>query len=197
MKDEKVTKKRTRKIKKESTPKKVTTKKDKTIKNTKPKKIKKESKIFTVDNILKLIFILLLILVIILGIMVFNKSKQTKKTKTANIAIPVYETSSQSSVTINAENLEKEYIIKVTNYKNNEINKTELKYNLNIINNTSSDVIVTKNNSSTNLMTDKKTTTIKEEKLQSNTKEDIYYHISVSNKDKIKNKENIIVQIES
>ena len=129
--------------------------------------------------------------------MVIKKSRQTKKNKTANIVVPIYETSSQSSVTINADNLEKEYVIKITNYKNNEINKTDMNYNLNIINNTSSNIIVTKNNSSTNLITNQKKTIVKDEKLESNTKDDIYYHISVTDKSKIKNKENIIVQIES
>lgn len=156
-----------------------------------------KKKILTTENILKFIFGLLLFVVIVLGIVVVKKSKEEKKIKNANIVIPIIEATQQSIVQINAENLEDKYIIRVSNYKDNKINKDVLEYSVNIINNTSSDVIVTKNDNNKNLMIDKNNTIIQKEQLKSNVKEDVFYYISVKNKNSIKNKENIIVKVES
>ena len=156
-----------------------------------------KKKVLTTENILKFIFGLLLFVVIVLGIVVVKKSKEEKKIKNANIVIPIIEATQQSVVQINAENLEDKYIIRVSNYKDNKINKDVLEYSVNIINNTSSDVIVTKNDNNKNLMIDKNNTIIQKEQLKSNVKEDVFYYISVKNKNSIKNKENIIVKVES
>lgn len=156
-----------------------------------------KKKVLTTENILKFIFGLLLFVVIVLGIVVVKKSKEEKKIKNANIVIPIIEATQQSIVQINAENLEDKYIIRVSNYKDNKINKDVLDYSVNIINNTSSDVIVTKNDNNKNLMIDKNNTIIQKEQLKSNVKEDVFYYISVKNKNSIKNKENIIVKVES
>ena len=156
-----------------------------------------KKKVLTTENILKFIFGLLLFVVIVLGIVVVKKSKEEKKIKNANIVIPIIEANQQSVVQINAENLEDKYIIRVSNYKDNKINKDVLEYSVNIINNTSSDVIVTKNDNNKNLMIDKNNTIIQKEQLKSNVKEDVFYYISVKNKNSIKNKENIIVKVES
>ncbi len=156
-----------------------------------------KKKVLTTENILKFIFGLLLFVVIVLGIVVVKKSKEEKKIKNANIVIPIIEATQQSIVQINAENLEDKYIIRVSNYKDNKINKDVLEYSVNIINNTSSDVIVTKNDNNKNLMIDKNNTIIQKEQLKSNVKEDVFYYISVKNKNSIKNKENIIVKVES
>ena len=156
-----------------------------------------KKKVLTTENILKFIFGLLLFVVIVLGIVVVKKSKEEKKIKNANIVIPIIEATQQSIVQINAENLEDKYIIRVSNYKDNKINKDVLEYSVNIINNTSSDVIVTKNYNNKNLMIDKNNTIIQKEQLKSNVKEDVFYYISVKNKNSIKNKENIIVKVES
>lgn len=156
-----------------------------------------KKKVLTTENILKFIFGLLLFVVIVLGIVVVKKSKEEKKIKNANIVIPIIEATQQSIVQINAENLEDKYIIRVSNYKDNKINKDVLEYSVNIINNTSSDVIVTKNDNNKNLMIDKNNTIIQKEQLKSNVKEDVFYYISVKNKNSIKNKEKIIVKVES
>ena len=156
-----------------------------------------KKKVLTTENILKFIFGLLLFVVIVLSIVVVKKSKEEKKIKNANIVIPIIEATQQSIVQINAENLEDKYIIRVSNYKDNKINKDVLEYSVNIINNTSSDVIVTKNDNNKNLMIDKNNTIIQKEQLKSNVKEDVFYYISVKNKNIIKNKENIIVKVES
>lgn len=158
---------------------------------------KKKKKKIDSNFILCIVFVLLLILVIILSIMVASKEKESKKKESANIVIPVYDENNQSSVTINAINLDKDYVIKVTNYKKNSINKKSLKYNIDVVNATSTNVVVKKGKNGSNLMTNKKETVIKDEVLQPNKKENIYYHVSVTNKNKVKDKETIVVKINS
>lgn len=160
------------------------------------KKSTKKKTFWTSDNILKLVFYILLVIVVILGIIVFIESKKENKKELANIVVPVQTKGTQSTITINADNLSKDYIIKVTNYRNNKINSKKLQYDVNVINNTSTNIKVTKNSSSNNLMVDNKNTIVKGENLKSTIKEDVYYHISLDD-DNVKNKETIVVRITS
>ena len=209
-KDKKIEKKKTtsRKIpsKKRTTKssnlneKKITSKtsRKRTIKkeNIKKENIKKESN--KVNILLQAIFFILLLVVVVLGILVVKKDNENKNKVVANIVVPVFEKDNQSSITINADALTSDYIVKVTNYKSiDNVNKEEFTYDVSIQNNTSANVIVKKGKNGKNLMNDSKSTIISGEKLKKSVKENVYYYISVDNINKVKSKEKILFKIVS
>ena len=157
---------------------------------------KKESN--KVNILLQAIFFILLIVVVVLGILVVKKDNENKNKVVANIVVPVFEKDNQSSITINAETLTSDYIVKVTNYKSiDNINKEEFAYDVSVQNDTSANVIVKKGKNGKNLMKDSKSTIISGEKLKKSVKEDVYYYISVDDINKVKSKEKILFKIVS
>ena len=164
--------------------------------NIKKENIKKESN--KVNILLQAIFFILLIVVVVLGILVVKKDNESKNKVVANIVVPVFEKDNQSSITINADALTSDYIVKVTNYKSiDNVNKEEFTYDVSIQNNTSANVIVKKGKNGKNLMIDSKSTIISGEKLKKSVKENVYYYISVDNINKVKSKEKILFKIVS
>ena len=164
--------------------------------NIKKENIKKESN--KVNILLQAIFFILLIVVVVLGILVVKKDNENKNKVVANIVVPVFEKDNQSSITINADALTSDYIVKVTNYKSiDNVNKEEFTYDVSIQNNTSANVIVKKGKNGKNLMNDSKSTIISGEKLKKSVKENVYYYISVDNINKVKSKEKILFKIVS
>ena len=164
--------------------------------NIKKENIKKESN--KVNILLQAIFFILLIVVVVLGILVVKKNNENKNKVVANIVVPVFEKDNQSSITINADALTSDYIVKVTNYKSiDNVNKEEFTYDVSIQNNTSANVIVKKGKNGKNLMKDSKSTIISGEKLKKSVKENVYYYISVDNINKVKSKEKILFKIVS
>lgn len=162
----------------------------------KKENIKKESN--KVNILLQAIFFILLIVVVVLGILVVKKDNENKNKVVANIVVPVFEKDNQSSITINADALTSDYIVKVTNYKSiDNVNKEEFTYDVSIQNNTSANVIVKKGKNGKNLMKDSKSTIISGEKLKKSVKENIYYYISVDDINKVKSKEKILFKIVS
>ena len=162
--------------------------------NIKKENIKKESN--KVNILLQAIFFILLLVVVVLGILVVKKNNENKNKVVANIVVPVFEKDNQSSITINADALTSDYIVKVTNYKSiDNVNKEEFTYDVSIQNNTSANVIVKKGKNGKNLMKDSKSTIISGEKLKKSVKENVYYYISVDNINKVKSKEKILFKI--
>ena len=162
--------------------------------NIKKENIKKESN--KVNILLQAIFFILLIVVVVLGILVVKKDNENKNKVVANIVVPVFEKDNQSSITINADALTSDYIVKVTNYKSiDNVNKEEFTYDVSIQNNTSANVIVKKGKDGNNLMKDSKSTIISGEKLKKSVKENVYYYISVDDINKVKSKEKILFKI--
>ena len=162
--------------------------------NIKKENIKKESN--KVNILLQAIFFILLIVVVVLGILVVKKDNENKNKVVANIAVPVFEKDNQCSITINADALTSDYIVKVTNYKSiDNVNKEEFTYDVSIQNNTSANVIVKKGKNGKNLMKDSRSTIISGEKLKKSVKENVYYYISVDNINKVKSKEKILFKI--
>ena len=160
----------------------------------KKENIKKESD--KVNILLQAIFFILLLIVVVLGILVVKKDNENKNKVVANIVVPVFEKDNQSSITINADALTSDYIVKVTNYKSiDNVNKEEFTYDVSIQNNTSANVIVKKGKNGKNLMKDSKSTIISGEKLKKSVKENVYYYISVDNINKVKSKEKILFKI--
>lgn len=164
--------------------------------NIKKENIKKESN--KVNILLQAIFFILLIVVVVLGILVVKKDNENKNKVVANIVVPVFEKDNQSSITINADALTSDYIVKVTNYKSiDNVNKEEFTYDVSIQNNTSANVVVKKGKNGKNLMKDSKSTIISGEKLKKSVKENVYYYISVDDINKVKSKEKILFKIVS
>lgn len=162
----------------------------------KKENIKKESN--KVNILLQAIFFILLLVVVVLGILVVKKDNENKNKVVANIVVPVFEKDNQSSITINADALTSDYIVKVTNYKSiDNVNKEEFTYDVSIQNNTSANVIVKKGKNGKNLMNDSKSTIISGEKLKKSVKENVYYYISVDDINKVKSKEKILFKIVS
>lgn len=162
----------------------------------KKENIKKESD--KVNILLQAIFFILLLVVVVLGILVVKKNNENKNKVVANIVVPVFEKDNQSSITINADALTSDYIVKVTNYKSiDNVNKEEFTYDVSIQNNTSTNVIVKKGKNGKNLMNDSKSTIISGEKLKKSVKENVYYYISVDDINKVKSKEKILFKIVS
>ena len=160
----------------------------------KKENIKKESN--KVNILLQAIFFILLLVVVVLGILVVKKDNENKNKVVANIVVPVFEKDNQSSITINADALTSDYIVKVTNYKSiDNVNKEEFTYDVSIQNNTSANVIVKKGKDGNNLMKDSKSTIISGEKLKKSVKENVYYYISVDDINKVKSKEKILFKI--
>lgn len=162
--------------------------------NIKKENIKKESN--KVNILLQAIFFILLLIVVVLGILVVKKDNENKNKVVANIVVPVFEKDNQSSITINADALTSDYIVKVTNYKSiDNVNKEEFTYDVSIQNNTSANVIVKKGKDGKNLMKDSKSTIISGEKLKKSVKENVYYYISVDDINEVKSKEKILFKI--
>ena len=162
--------------------------------NIKKENIKKESN--KVNILLQAIFFILLLTVVVLGILVVKKDNENKNKVVANIVVPVFEKDNQSSITINADALTSDYIVKVTNYKSiDNVNKEEFTYDVSIQNNTSANVIVKKGKDGKNLMKDSKSTIISGEKLKKSVKENVYYYISVDDINEVKSKEKILFKI--
>ena len=171
-----------------------------TSKTSRKRTIKKEEKKESnkVNILLQAIFFILLIVVVVLGILVVKKDNENKNKVVANIVVPVFEKDNQSSITINAEALTSDYIVKVTNYKSiDNVNKEEFTYDVSIQNNTSANVIVKKGKDGKNLKKDSKSTIISGEKLKKSVKENVYYYISVDDINKVKSKEKILFKIVS
>ena len=81
-----------------------------------------------------IIFIVLLIVVIALGVLIFQKSKMESNNETANISIPIIKEDSRFAFNINALNLSQtdEYVFKVVNYRDDDINTEDFSYNITI-----------------------------------------------------------------
>lgn len=153
----------------------------------------------TTEKILLIVFILLLILVICLSVMVFKKKKENDEKLAANLVIPVLKAGTEENITLNVDSLvnEEEYILKLTNYRKNEVNKEEIPYTITVENNSDSEIEVTKDYSDYNLMIDQESIIIEDQKLRGDAKQDVFYHIKVTKKSDIKEEDKINIKIAS
>lgn len=189
--------------KKNSTKKKQVTKKAKVAKTktnqTREKTKNKKKSIFTTENILAAVFGILLIVVIVLGVMVFNKSRENKDKVNANLVVPIFEVNAEENVSLNTLALanEDEYVLKITNYKDDKVIAEKVNYSITVENDSKAIVKVTKNKDTEDLMKNQKSTVIENQELKSNAKEDVYYHISITEKNKIDKDDKVNIKIAS
>ena len=146
---------------------------------------------------LTVVFILLLALVIFLLVLCIIKYKESKANAYTNMVIPVYEVNTDYEFSINAKILSEvdEYVFKIVNYKNKEINKEEIPYKIEIKNDTNSIIKVTKDDSKKDLMKNQKETIIDENTLKKDTKENIYYHVKITKINDISKDDLIYIKI--
>lgn len=154
-------------------------------KNKKKKKAFNLKEFFTSETFLKIIFILLLITVIILFIMATNKKKELTNNPSANMVIPIYKDFNDYHFSISAEALAEgeTYTLKITNYRDNKINKENVSYTMTIDNSTSSKIKVLKKDESKNLMTNQNKQLIDGQFAKAKKQEDTYYFIMTSHKE--------------
>lgn len=198
-----------------------TTSKKNTTKKTQPKKItnKKTTKVSTKKTVTKkepieqqnqttasnkisylyLAFVALLAIVVFLGVKVYQASK-IKRVEEANVVVPLLKKDSSYNMSINLEELKKnkEYSIKISNFRQNTVNQEEVDYQILVSNESQAIIKVTKDQDENNLIKNQESTRIEGVSLKAKEKNYSIYHFSViENKDKIKSNDKIDVTIKS
>lgn len=198
-----------------------TTSKKNTTKKTQPKKItnKKTTKVSTKKTVTKkepieqqnqttasnkisylyLAFVALLAIVVFLGVKVYQTSK-IKRVEEANVVVPLLKKDSSYNMSINLEELKKnkEYSIKISNFRQNTVNQEEVDYQILVSNESKAIIKVIKDQDENNLIKNQESTRIEGVSLKAKEKNYSIYHFSViENKDKIKSNDKIDVTIKS
>ena len=189
--EKKTTEKKEVKDEKKTSGKKVEKKSNKSSKKGKESFINK-------DNYLYYIFGFLVVIVIILAILVLifhNKNNYSK----SNVVMPVMNDYVNNEMNIDMVNLVKkgDYSLKITNYRNDTINKKDINYTITVTNSSDANIKVTKDDDNNNLMNNSKIWVINDVALGNNTKNETIYHFSVIDKDKVKKGDTINIKIES
>ena len=140
-----------------------------------------KKKLVLSDIILLLVFGGLIALVIWLVLMVAKKEKDP-----TNIVAPIIEKGSKNEFTVNLDKIEdKKYIIRVVNYRNDIINKNEMDYDIEVINENNVEIEIYKNEIEDNLASiNNKDLFIEKNVLKAEEKQDdVYKIVVVSDKD--------------
>ena len=142
-------------------------------------------------------FGILLVIVIILACFVFLKGNDNNSHK-SNIVFSILEKNTKNSIHLDLEGLEgKEYILKVTNFRDDKLNKEGAEYTITITNETDVEIEVLKNNEGENLMTNQKQTVIKGEKLSTTEKDTVLYYIRITNSEGLIKGDQISIEVDS
>lgn len=195
-KNKKPTTKKETPVKKVEVKEKVELKKEVKLEKTEPKKKAKKA-----DSSMALLiaFCLLLVVVIVLSIVVIQKKHENKNKITANIVIPIVNKEDESAFNINVSELNRkgQYVFRIANYKDKEINQEDLNYTVDIKNSSDSRISVTQHGSDENLMVDQNRTIIAGGKLGKHEKDSLYYVIKILEPGTIKKTDLISVKITS
>lgn len=133
------------------------------------------------EKFLLIIFCIMIFVVLLLSIMVFMKYQKEKKEIHMNMVIPIKKDSTDYHFSISAKALEekKYYYFKVTNYQNDEVSDSLLRYRLNIENSTNSVISFVKEGTLKELMIDQKNTEILGNHFEKNKKEEVIYRVEM------------------
>lgn len=201
--------------KKEDTEKKVTTKKTTPKKTTKKTTTTPEKKVEVIekpkkkkykwypqdqtDLLLVVIFIAFLSLTVFLGFKAKVAKDDLKEHVRANIVIPVLGKGTSSDLSVDVANMkkgqEKEYIFKVSNSKDDNVNPEEVLYNVYFGYDRSISLEVTKNEGTENILAKDKT--IKNNTLQKDEKQEDIYRVKIKAKKNTKNKQLVNISVKS
>lgn len=160
------------------------------------KRIKKKKKKTAADYILLSIFILLLIFVIYLLFRLKDAKKEYDLTKDADFTMPIIETK-LSAVKVDVSNKKKDdvvtYRLNITNYRNDEVNKKDVKYKLYVDPSVKAEYTL-KNSTGKSVLNDKNLTEYI--KLPGKKKKIDVYTLKIKLKEDIKDHKEVIVFIE-
>ncbi len=156
-----------------------------------------KKKIIYSDIILMIVFGLLLALIVYLSLTIFQK-KDDPSNEHANLVIPVLEEKTNNSFSVDLSRLkDKEYIIKVTNFKNNIINTSPLEYTIEISNPSKVKIKLYKNEGSEAIATSSNDLSVKNNKLLPDTQQEDVYKILILETKNISSKDMITIKISS
>ena len=153
------------------------------------------------EQILSITFILLLILVIVLSIIALNLKYEHNSKKDMNLVIPMLEKGANNTFLVDLSKMKKdeikEYKFMITNYKDKQIAKEELEYNIELVNNSESvSIKLYKEKDDKNLLTENKDkNTIKNNKLSKDKKDTDTYYLIMRAKEEPKKEDNISIKI--
>lgn len=151
------------------------------------------------DNALLGTFITLIVLVIVLAAVALNMKNISTNDK-ANIVIPVLEANSESEISVDISDMTKgdtkEYIFKVSNYKNKSVIEEDITYDIGITPSENASIKLYKNSSEKNLI-DENDLLIEDNKLPKNNKTEDEYHLIIEAISNPETKDVITIKINS
>lgn len=152
------------------------------------------------ELILTIVFVVLLIGVIILGIKAISLKKETKDETKENLVMTILDKDTNNEFFVDLSDLKdngiKEYKFTIANYKDKNILNDELKYRIDLINNSTTTIKLYKNKTDNNLLTgDSKTYSISDNKLEKNKKMSDTYYLIIRANGNINENENISIKI--
>lgn len=188
MKETKTTKKTTKKVVAKKETKKVTPKKETEVE----KKL-----VLNQEKALALTLVILAILVVILLVIALVQKNNNKIKEQSKITIPVLEENVESRIAINLSELSetKEYVFIVSNYKDNDINKKSIEYDVEITNNDNVRIEIYKNGKMRNALDDDYE--VEDNKLAKNKKQEDVYKLVIKDTKNIKNDSQLVIEIDS
>ena len=180
--------------------KKINTKK-RNVTNKKEEKSKKKdwNSFFRSTSFLAIIFIGLIILIVCLGIGIYQKEQKKIEEFDAHITIPVLKKDSNFEFGVDSYLLtkehNKEYIFKITNFRNDEKALEEIPFQIVIENDTKASISLTRGDLSEDLIKGQKKTAIDDIMPLSQEDEAIYYHLKITSSKSLKKDQFIQIQI--
>jgi len=163
------------------------------------KRNKKSKEIDKVDILMIGVLIVLGIFILFQGIkLVKEVTKKKDNPIKANIVIPVLSKNTNSSITLNMKEFkeESEYVFKVTNFRNNDINEEKLSYKVIIANPDQTNILITKNDKDINVDNEEEFVSSKNS-LKAKEKQTDIYKVKIKDKNNIKEDSKVIITIES
>ena len=186
--------------KKQETAKKETLEKEPIIKEATEKKQEKKYSLIPKDStdlLLVIAFIALLVLTTVLGFKVKAAKEDLKEHVRANIVVPVLGANTKNTISVDVANMkkgeEKEYIFKISNAKEENVNPEEVKYHLQFVYDKSISLEVTKNDSKENILGEDNL--IKDNNLQKEEKQEDIYKVKIKATKNTKKKQLVTINI--
>ena len=179
--------------------KKPTTKKAPVKKETitkEPKTVEKKLKL-NQEKALALTMVILAILVVFLLIIALVQKNSNKDKEQSHITIPVLEENVESRIAINLSELSgsNEYVFIVSNYKDKEVNKKVIEYDVEITNNDNVRIELYKNNKKQTILDNDYE--VEDNKLSKSKKQEDVYKLVIKDTKNIKEDSQIVIEIDS
>ena len=158
-------------------------KKPNTIKEIDKAKKQEKDKDKRTYKIMVCIFIILLLVVIVLAGLVFRQYNIHKNDINPDLVIPIKKEGAKELLNIDLYELDKSnepYILKIANYRGNDISEVDIKPVIAIVNPTDIKIKVsTTKKGENNLMVNQKTTIIEPESFPAGERAELYYYINI------------------